>query len=517
MEEELAVAGTTARPDSGTLVRVATIESAIGNTAAAEHAIDASRSAAAQIKQPRVRAKLFADIDSAAGAIVRKHHPQRSVELLSRAIAYERQSRRQLVLPELHLELARAHIALRAWAEAERDLDEGMRQLEQQRDHVDEAELRPGLFDSSAALFHESVSLQLRLGGDPARVLAYIERGRARAMLEQLGESRNPPTLAEVQRNLGEGMALVEYMSLPERLVIVAVTRDRALVQTVPVPRALPTDYAALYDLLIRPIADVTRDARAITFVSDDTLQRVPFAALLDRDTRSFLVEHHTLATAPSAGIAILTMQREQHGRPASALVFANPTIPRDTFPDLESLAASEYEAKAVAKRYPRAEILKRDDATAECFLALAPFFDVVHFAGHAVVRNEEPGASALVCASSPKVHGALTLRQIAAMRFTKTRVMVLAACSTMSGRNAAIEGVPSLARAFVVAGVPAVVGTLWDIDDVKAAPLMRVLHEELAKGVAPADALRAAQLAAIRDKKPVEQWAAFAVTGMAH
>jgi hypothetical protein len=44
----------------------------------------------------------------------------------------------------------------------------------------------------------------------------------------------------------------------------------------------------------------------------------------------------------------------------------------------------------------------------------------------------------------------------------------------------------------------------------------MRVLHEELAKGVAPADALRAAQLAAIRDQKPVEQWAAFAVTGVA-
>jgi hypothetical protein len=30
---------------------------------------------------------------------------------------------------------------------------------------------------------------------------------------------------------------------------------------------------------------------------------------------------------------------------------------------------------------------------------------------------------------------------------------------------------VPSLARAFVVAGVPAVVGMLWEIDDANAAP----------------------------------------------
>lgn len=516
IEEALASIGKKARPDTVLRLRVAAIELHLGNVREAEQAVADARKEAARVPHPRVRLKLLADVEGAAGAITRKRDPAAAVALLSRAIAYQQQSDRKFVLPELYLERGRAHIALGAWAAAEQDLDKGIEELEHQRDHVDQAELRPGLFDSSAALFHEAVSLQLRRGGEPARVLGYIERGRARAMLEQLGESREPPALAEVQRNLDQGTALVEYMTLPDRLVIVAITRDRARVQTMAVPRTLPTDYADLYDLLIRPVSDVAGGARAITFVPDDALQRVPFAALFDRDTRSFLVQRHTVATAPSAGVAILTMRRQQHGKPTSALVFANPTIPRDTFPDLESLFASEYEARAVAKRYSRAEILKRDDATAERFLALAPDYEVVHFAGHAKVEHAEPGASALVCASSPALHGRLTLRQIAAMRFTRTQVVVLAACSTMRGRNAAIEGVPSLARAFVVAGVPAVVGTLWDIDDAEAAPLMRVLHEELAKGVAPADALRAAQLAAIRDGRPVEQWAAFAVTGVA-
>lgn len=54
-----------------------------------------------------------------------------------------------------------------------------------------------------------------------------------------------------------------------------------------------------------------------------------------------------------------------------------------------------------------------------------------------------------------------------------------------------------------VVAGVPAVIGTLWDSEDREAAPVMRVLHEEMAHSVAPAVALREAQLASIHAADP--------------
>ena len=87
-----------------------------------------------------------------------------------------------------------------------------------------------------------------------------------------------------------------------------------------------------------------------------------------------------------------------------------------------------------------------------------------------------------------------------------------------MTGRNAAVEGVSSLARAFVIAGVPAVVGTLWDIDDREAAFVVRRLHEELARGVRPELALRSAQRAAIQSTDPgvrdPRYWSAFSVLG---
>lgn len=515
VESEFRRVAPSTRTDVGLFIRIAIIEAHVRDDAEATRAFANARQAAARTAPATVRAKLLADIDGAEGSILRKRNPRRAVQLLNSAIAYQHNASRALLLPELYLERGRAHLMLEDRDAAERDFDLGIAELERQRDHVDDAAVRPGLFDSSAALFHEAVALQVRRRAAPTRVLRTIERGRARAMLEQMGESRVPPSLAQLQRELRDGELVVEYFVLEDQVVIVAITRSDARVVSVAIPREdlANADRARLYDVLVRP---VLRGERALTFVADDALQRVPFSALLDRTTNELLIERHIVATAPSAGVALIAMQNEQRGKPASALVFANPAIPRDKYPNLPSLTASHHEAASVARRYEDAKVLQGEEATAEHFLELAPQYEVVHFAGHAEIAHAEPGASALVCASSPNLHGGLTLRQIAAMRFEKTRVVVLAACSTMTGRNAAIEGVPSLARGFVVAGVPAVIGTLRDIDDREAVSIMRVLHDELAKGASPAEALRTAQLAAIREGTPVEPWSAFAVTGVA-
>ena len=52
-------------------------------------------------------------------------------------------------------------------------------------------------------------------------------------------------------------------------------------------------------------------------------------------------------------------------------------------------------------------------------------------------------------------------------------------------------EGVFSLARPFLAAGVPTVVASLWDVDDRSTAELMDRLYDRLAAGVRPSQALR--------------------------
>jgi CHAT domain-containing protein len=62
---------------------------------------------------------------------------------------------------------------------------------------------------------------------------------------------------------------------------------------------------------------------------------------------------------------------------------------------------------------------------------------------------------------------------------------------------------------------VPSAVATLWPISDELAALFFPRLHEKLAAGLTPAEALREVQLDAIRRKDiPASLWAAVQVIG---
>ena len=70
------------------------------------------------------------------------------------------------------------------------------------------------------------------------------------------------------------------------------------------------------------------------------------------------------------------------------------------------------------------------------------------------------------------------------------------------------------LARAFLYAGSRGVVASLWAVDDRETAAFMAQLYGGLKDGQAAADALRAAKLEMIRDRKPPVYWAPFILIG---
>jgi CHAT domain-containing protein len=544
VEEKLAYGKPAPQLDADMFLRKSAVASQLGHLDRAIDALFAARAAARRIIDPAAQARLLADIDGIEGHIVGLRDPKRAIALLSAAIAFQQKTARRIVLPELYLERGRIEVRLEMLVDAQRDFDAGIVELESQRVHVADAELRPGIFDDAAELFHEAISLQIRRGADPAAVLASVERGRARTLFEQLGGSALAPnpTETEIRRNIPAGMALAEYVCLPRQLVVFIVTSRQTVMRVFPVPRSalgakvsafvaalsskqasspIEARSAELFDVLIRPVEDLLSGATTVTVIADDLLQRIPFGALLDRKSGAYFVEHYAVATNASAAVFLAGVQHAPAANvalPATALVFANPTMSADLPFVLPSLNAAEAEAASVAREYAHATLVLRDEATAARFVALAPSFDVVHFAGHAVMQRTEPGSSALICAASEGSSGAVTSRDIARMQLRRTRVVVLAACSTMAGRNAAVEGVASLARAFLVAGAPVVVGTLWDIDDGDAAPLMKSMHHRIARGETPAQAIRAAQIEAIHsdrsERRDPRKWAAFELIG---
>jgi len=77
-------------------------------------------------------------------------------------------------------------------------------------------------------------------------------------------------------------------------------------------------------------------------------------------------------------------------------------------------------------------------------------------------------------------------------------------------------EGALSLGRQFFAAGVPAVVSSLWPVDD-DLQTLMTTFHRTLIEGRDAARALRMGQRALLRERgadTPVRVWGGFMMLG---
>jgi len=145
--------------------------------------------------------------------------------------------------------------------------------------------------------------------------------------------------------------------------------------------------------------------------------------------------------------------------------------------------------------------------------------FQGVHIAAHARVDDQNPWRSEILIPSeggeSTGVGFRLQAYRIAGSRMPPALVM-LTSCSSALGRLTYGEGVLGLASAFLSAGAPAVVATLWPIDDEAAYRLVRFFYEALAGGRTVSDALREAQtkLARSRRYRHPFYWAGFIVVG---
>jgi CHAT domain-containing protein len=525
-------------------IRIATAEAHLGHPHLANVAMAEARCRAGAVADSALRAKLLADVDAAEGSLTRSE-PARALTLLSSAISFEEMAGRAIVLPVLYLERGRCFVALRRDADASRDFEAGIAALERQRSRTAAIELRPGIFDDASDLFEEAVLLALRRGA-PTDAFDYVERGRARAVLEEIA-ARSPDkgsavrSVGTVMRVLGPNDLLLEYAALQDRLVIFAIDSTQCTFVVSPRPRLvdrldaqsmisalasrrsweqIQPISARLYDAFLGQMRTRLATKRNVVIVGDASMQQLPYAALYDRATARFMIEDHSIVAAPSAAVYALSARRQltEPASAPSAAIFANPLPHAAPFEALAPLPASEAEGRSVAHAYTKAHLALRDQATVSAFRNVASSFDVVHFAGHAVLYPAEPWRSALVFASSGHDDGTLSVEEVAQLRFTRTRIVILAACSTLRAQKGGIEGVPSLARAFLVSGVPSVVGTLADVDDFEAATLLSRLHENIRRGVAPADALRASQLAVLHGDDPALRhpgyWSAFALLG---
>jgi CHAT domain-containing protein len=142
---------------------------------------------------------------------------------------------------------------------------------------------------------------------------------------------------------------------------------------------------------------------------------------------------------------------------------------------------------------------------------------DLLHLAAHGVYRPEEPRHSRIALAEGNGHDGSLSVEEVYdAVDLRGVNLVVLSACQTALGEHTEGDEIIGLTRAFLDAGSPTVVSSLWRVDDEATGFLMKVFYERLLAGASYAEALRAAQLetSAQADWTEPYYWAAFALTG---
>jgi CHAT domain-containing protein len=137
------------------------------------------------------------------------------------------------------------------------------------------------------------------------------------------------------------------------------------------------------------------------------------------------------------------------------------------------------------------------------------------------VLDAQSPLDSALVLAASAQKgespdNGLLQAWEILEEMRVDADLVTLSACETALGGELAGEGLIGLTRAFHYAGARSVLASLWRVSDDSTAELMVKVYAHLRAGLPKDEALRRAQLDAMKNPKTAApfHWAAFTLSG---
>lgn len=198
------------------------------------------------------------------------------------------------------------------------------------------------------------------------------------------------------------------------------------------------------------------------------------------------LLDRYEIAYAPSFRVLNYCRQARRSG-PQTHSLFAVADPDR-------SLAFADLETLAIASFFDNAGLLFHEQARREEILSKIENCEAIHFATHGAGATmlADPLDACLVIADPDP----LTAREIfQKMKLPQSRAVVLSACETGMIELDWGDEYVGLPAAFLHAGAPCVISSLWQVDDVSTALLMyRFYENRIRHNWQPGAALRGAQ-----------------------
>ena len=236
----------------------------------------------------------------------------------------------------------------------------------------------------------------------------------------------------------------------------------------------------------------------------------IPFDALLsDAGSKtSFLAKQYIFSYVHSMRVL---MKKSTAGRSPNTFLGVAP-VNYKPGSGLSSLPASDRSLAKIAAGFKRSKLLTGAAASRSGFLNELTKYQLLQIYAHANANsaNMEPR---LYLADS-----AVYLSEVQQLNFPNTDLVVLSACNTGIGRYAGGEGVFSMSRAFMTAGVPASLTNLWQVDDKITYRLTESFYKYLQQGVPKDQALNKAKLGLLTDGDKLHSmpyfWAATILIG---
>jgi len=350
-------------------------------------------------------------------------------------------------------------------------------------------------------------------------------RTRIRAVNPEYDSLRNinPLTLAEVQRLLDQDTTLISYFITPDKTTAFIITRDSFRALEIPVSEAelkrevslfydsrsnlndsQPRSLKQLYARLVEPLKPYLK-TRILGIIPHSVLHYLPFAAL--NDGQNYFGDRYTLFYLPSASIIPFVQKKRKQGEQYLL------ALAQDRAESLPLLAYANQSAETIAKLYNTTALIG-SAATESAFRSRASTSRTLFLAAHGAMSRSSPLFSRIFLAPDSENDGILEVHEVYDLDLAKADLVVLSACQTQLGEHSQGDDIIGLNRAFIYAGTPTIVASLWSVQDKQTGELMVSFFKQLKGGKSKAEALQAAQRE-MRAKYPHPYyWAAFVLTG---